>query len=998
MRHAHQNAEMGRGRPVVPKRRLGPGLLVGLLLSAPQAVFAQTVALEALETEELLLLNASSNTPELAPHAARSFLNSLDFHKKLFNWNPADGVTVVLMDSSDAGSASAGVAPRELVASQVSPPDKSFEHFLPIDPMFVIMNHEVAHLATCDAHGEAEIVWRKIFAGKVKPIAEHPETVIFSYLTVPRDASPRWQQEGIASFMDTWMSGGIGRAQGGFDEMVFRAMVRDNTPFYSNLGLASEGTKVDFNTGTNAYLYGTRFMSYLAYQYSPEKLIEWFRRDAGSERYYADQFESVFGEPLEDVWQDWIAFEQEFQAENLASVRQFTPTVGQRLSKQPVGWVSRMFVDERSNGLVGGLMYPGVVAHLGVISLSEGTETNLYDIKGPAKYSVTSTAWDSEARRLFFVEDDGRKRDLRYLDLETGRVTPLLENARIGSLVFNRKDKSLWGVKHEGGKVTLVGMLPPYEEVIELFQAPYGQAISDMDISPDGRYLSATVGDIQGHQYLQVFRVSDLVDGTFEAAAQFDFGRAFPEGFVFSPDGKYLFGSAYYTGVSNIYRFELATGDMQAVTNAETGFFRPIPQADGSLIVFEYTGAGFIPIRLQNTEPLESLGTIDFLGNELVKRHPVLATWGAGDPSEVDLESQVKSRADYIPWRRLQHESSYPMLEGYKEKAALGYSFNWSDPVQLNTFKLDLSYSADAAIESSERLHVDAEYTYMDWGFRYWHNDANFYDLFGPTERSRKGDAFIVSYDHALVYDPPRQLDFSADIAYYTGLDTLPANQSAQAEIDELWSGSFGWEYTHKNKSQGAAVDEKGLRWELRSDVDYAESELYPKVHGALELGFALPLKHASLWIYNAAGAGSGDRDEVLSSVYFGGFGNNYVDNGSVKRYRDYDSMPGFEIGEIAAKRFAKTLVEFNTPPIRFAEVGTPAFYLGEIQPSIFAGTLLTEPGSAREERYSNVGVQLDLTFTALHRLPMTVSVGYARGFAGGGDDTGEFMLSLKVL
>ena len=29
---------------------------------------------------------------------------------------------------------------------------------------------------------------------------------------------------------------------------------------------------------------------------------------------------------------------------------------------------------------------------------------------------------------------------------------------------------------------------------------------------------------------------------------------------------------------------------LEAVSNAETGFFRPIPRADGSLIVFEYTG------------------------------------------------------------------------------------------------------------------------------------------------------------------------------------------------------------------------------------------------------------------------------------------------------------------------------------------------------------------------------------------------------------------------
>ena len=32
----------------------------------------------------------------------------------------------------------------------------------------------------------------------------------------------------------------------------------------------------------------------------------------------------------------------------------------------------------------------------------------------------------------------------------------------------------------------------------------------------------------------------------------------------------------------------------------------------------------------------------------------------------------------------------------------------------------------------------------LNWDLHYWHNGADFYDLFGPVERSRKGDAFIV--------------------------------------------------------------------------------------------------------------------------------------------------------------------------------------------------------------------------------------------------------------
>ena len=76
------------------------------------------------------------------------------------------------------------------------------------------------------------------------------------------------------------MAGGLGRAQGPYDEMVFRSMVLDGSRFYDPLGLASELTKTDFQVEANSYLYGTRFMNYLAYTYEPESLIRWTSRTA----------------------------------------------------------------------------------------------------------------------------------------------------------------------------------------------------------------------------------------------------------------------------------------------------------------------------------------------------------------------------------------------------------------------------------------------------------------------------------------------------------------------------------------------------------------------------------------------------------------------------------------------------------------------------------------------------------------------------------------------
>ena len=76
---------------------------------------------------------------------------------------------------------------------------------------------------------------------------------------------------------------------------AFRSMVRDDAHFYSPVGLESEGIFVDFQVGVNDYLYGTRFFSYLAQRYSPKQVVQWLRRDEGSEAYYQSQFRDVFG-------------------------------------------------------------------------------------------------------------------------------------------------------------------------------------------------------------------------------------------------------------------------------------------------------------------------------------------------------------------------------------------------------------------------------------------------------------------------------------------------------------------------------------------------------------------------------------------------------------------------------------------------------------------------------------------------------------------------------
>jgi hypothetical protein len=869
----------------------------------------------------------------------------------------------------------------------------------------MLMNHELVHVANMDMATAQDRRWRKFFGGKPRQNSRHPESMIYNYLSTPRLAVPRWYLEGAAVFMETWMSGGLGRAQGAFDEMVFRAMVRDDAEFYDDLGIVSEGIGVDFQTGVNAYLYGTRFFSYLALEYSPQHVIDWLKRDEGSQRYYAKHFHQVFSKPLAEAWKDWIAWEKEFQRANLARVNEVPLTPLKDVTDTTLGSISRSFISADGQQMIGAFRYPGTVAHVGSISLQDGSVRRITDIKGPMKYRVTSPAYDAKTNQLFFTADNGAYRDLMVTNLESGKAKMLIKDARIGDLAFNRADQSIWGLRHLNGYVSLVRLAAPYQEWNQLFTWPYGQVPYELDVSADGKMISMSVGEINASQYLRVYNTADFIDGISgnqapAPVAEFDFISSVPEGFVFTDDGRYLYGSSFYTGVSNIFRFEIASGAMEAVSNAETGLLRPIPLPDGSLIVYEFTGQGFKPAVI-DPQPLDDLSAIRFLGNEIATKHPIVREWNVIDTlSTTNYEQAITHEGKYRPYQQLEYESGYPIVEGYRDSVALGWAMRFQDPAQLHNLDISASYSVDGDLDSDEEFHFRAEYRALNWYARFSHNAADFYDLFGPTERSRKGDVYAIGYDKALIFDEPRQLDFTAQVALYKGLDTLPTSQNVQVQsFDELLRARFGLDYTNTRKSLGAVDHEKGWRWDIQATLDEVNNSSFNKFRAGVDFGIALPWKHSSIWFYNAAGGAAGDRRNPLSSFYFGSFGNNYVDDGDVKRYRNYYSMPGFELDEISGRSFVKSVVEINLPPLRFKNLGTPGLFGSWLRPALFVAGMQVDDSSVDKDRdFASIGFQVDLDLTVNHRHSITLSAGFAAGYEDGDRRGDEFMLSLKIL
>jgi hypothetical protein len=110
-------------------------------------------------------------------------------------------------------------------------------------------------------------------------------------------------------------------------------------------------------------------------------------------------------------------------------------------------------------------------------------------------------------------------------------------------------------------------------------------------------------------------------------------------------------------------------------------------------------------------------------------------------------------------------------------------------------------------------------------------------------------------------------------------------------------------------------------------------------------------------------------------------------------------SMPGFDLQALQGKSLGKALLEWCIPPLRFEALGSPGFYVSWARPALFVSVLETDVGNSTYRRTaSDVGGQLDFQLSVMHRWPMMLSAGIARGFGGGGLGRTEYMVSLQVL
>lgn len=280
-------------------------------------VSLSAIPLMQIETEDINLVYYSNLHDFIIPHILNTHHKTWEFDKGFWNYIPNEKPVYFINDFSDYGNGGATGLPQNYVMLSLAPSINAFDILPQTERVQMLTTHELTHIIAMDQSNKTLKFNRKLFLGKPTTDKNHPETILYAYLTVPRFLSPRWYHEGIAVFIETWQNHGIGRSLGAYDEMVFRAIVNDDNKIFTPFDLEAEGTAIDFSMGGISYIYGTRFVSYLAVTYSPEKVIEWYNINKSQKSNFESAFKYTFDDDLVKVWNNWIKYEREWQRNNL---------------------------------------------------------------------------------------------------------------------------------------------------------------------------------------------------------------------------------------------------------------------------------------------------------------------------------------------------------------------------------------------------------------------------------------------------------------------------------------------------------------------------------------------------------------------------------------------------------------------------------------------------------------------------------------------------------
>jgi hypothetical protein len=434
---------------------------------------------------------------------------------------------------------------------------------------------------------------------------------------------PVWFAEGVAQYnrtefrYDSWDS---------HRDMILRSYALDsNMLSWEEMGVFGK-TSLGNESAYNA---GFAFVAYIAQTYGEEKLLEISRNLASLTVISIDEaIRRAVGKPGSKVYDEWRAGVMRDYAERTQEVVR-SQHRGEPLQvdssssvidpehlikiesmfaprEQPVGPDAHWHQCEAFRATVG-------FANLHPVYSPDGTKAAYTSTKGGDYFGLSALyvydfkmhvetllqggvgsapAWSPDGKRLYYakITRDNPHWSLYYdlysYDLEKKEESRVTTTKRAVSPSLSPDGSRLVCIVNADGTTNLVTMRVDGSDVRPLTTFSEGEQVFNPRWSPDG---ASIVFDYSTKDGRDVARIK--VDGTgFEVLVP---GPDDARCASFTPDGTHLLFSSDRSGIFNIYRMDLATRQIEQLTNVVGGAFYPTINKEGKMLYSLYTSHGY---------------------------------------------------------------------------------------------------------------------------------------------------------------------------------------------------------------------------------------------------------------------------------------------------------------------------------------------------------------------------------------------------------------------
>jgi hypothetical protein len=948
------------------------------------------------ESENFKIIYRDSHA-HIVNHLLSSAENSLIQIRKIFNYVTGEKIIINTYDVSDYGFGATTTVPENYIRIEIEPLEPGYE-VVPYSERFQwLLSHELVHIVVNDMATNFEASLRSVF-GKVTPDKNQPLTVFYSLLTNHNRYTPRWYQEAIAVFIETWFSGGYGRILGNFDEMYFRSLVNDQSNFPGDSEIENVTSHKSIFLENILYLYGTRFIAHLSEKYGSKKVFDWF--SIQPDEFYPgleSKFEEIFGLDFSDAWDEFVSDEILFQTSNLSLLEKNSLTETKALTKEPFGWVTQVTFDKKNNSLIFGHHKAGELAEIQRFDLNNNVSTNITTLHSPSLIQVASVAYDESYKQIFFTTNNNQLyRDVWMYDLNTNKEKLLFRDMRVGTLTISQTTHELWGIQHLSGKAIIVRSKYPYTELQSLSVFNVGDEFQNLSINPNGNLLAGTVHRSDGKQSIFISDVTGL-----ESGKQFIFKTitsvGSPENPSWSFDGNYLHWNAYTNGVSNIYRYDLQSEEIIPISNTIIGLFKPVQVSEDSIVAMEFSHDGFTPVKFE-IKKSEKLPAINYFGQKILDKAPDLYNLNLKPASEVIDKNTFSDEESYSSLSNVSVKTFIPIISGFQSRIVLGLFSQVNDALLTHDLIVEAGVSPFKETTNDLKFHLRLKYSYQQkiiLGIE--HNSPDFYDLFNKRKRGMLGSRFALGYNQYWVFDNPMKIRQNTELSIYSGVKFINDNLTEVKQPDYAILKSE-LEIRNLRRTIGSIDWESGDLIRL-SVLGYGSNPESPQFSGQLmgewDKYFIFPIQYNVLHFKTSAGYHFVNDNLPETMFFFGGFGNREIENEPVKQFEKMFRFPGVPIYSILSDKFLKIMIENSFPPIRVPNISFSSIELKNINISFFSQGLISD--SPDIDKIIDIGAQINIMFQHWSNLESTVSAGIAKAWWQNGTDT-EWFISWKLL